>query len=349
MVNHLITVDDNFSLQTEVLAKLNNQLKDPASVLGTQHRAQILAEAARLPWLGAYLRNGVLNTSASPFQITKTAGTNLTFTIDPGKAVFAPYGLETTAVATLTCDPVTTARTDLVIIRSYDTGAGFNALTYDQIEIVRGTTTADPALPARSIVLWRINLTTNATLFTVAGGTNDLRKFTAPPGGTVRIIADADAAGLPVGTPLYDTVLGLGKVINLTGAVEWASGNVRYNISHTQQITQTFINGGVTLQIYSYTYTGVPTGGKATVNGSVYLYTAGNSAGYLYTEIAGVVVGTSYFHSNYRAFAGFFPVSGSRQIATPAGGNVICRIVYEASPGSAQIEVNHINTRLEIS
>lgn len=218
MTDHVITVGDDFAIQPEVVGKAVQQMKDPTTLWGANQKAQLAAATARQIDLGAYIRDGVLNTIDNPFGFSKSA-TGLTFQIGLGKAVVQPYVIST-PTQNVSVTTVTAARYDIVCALSSDTIAGSlsSGFTTDSIIVVRGSNQADPPIPARAIPLWRIRLPANAATFDTSV-VDDLRKWTAPPGGVVKIAGSSQAVGLPTGTPVFDTALGGTRIVNNRGTL----------------------------------------------------------------------------------------------------------------------------------
>lgn len=124
-------------------------------------------------------------------------------TVERGRAVVDDYVVVLPQSVTLTFDASTsTARRDLVILRVRDQEAG-DLVDNATVEIVKGTTSADPAIPARSLVLGAVNIRASSTSL-VDTDLVDRRVFTAANGGMV-VAADlnnGNPATLPVDAPL---------------------------------------------------------------------------------------------------------------------------------------------------
>ena len=132
-------------------------------------------------------------------------------TISSGSAMVAGYSVSVPASVTVTHDAATASpRRDLIILRVRDQEAG-DLVDNATVEIVKGTTTADPAIPSRSLVLWEVNIpaSVGSIIFAYAG---DRRVFTSAVGGVVQVrsVAAGNTQALPPGTLVYnyaDTLL----------------------------------------------------------------------------------------------------------------------------------------------
>lgn len=134
------------------------------------------------------------------FQI---AMNGLNVTIDPGVALVAGYkvvGPASTAI-TITAGGGT-ARRDLIILRVWDTEAG-DASSQVTVEKVQGTSASDPPIPARSLVLWALDIAAGASTI---GGWTDRRIYAVAAGGTRQVskIGDIAADDIAHGTMAYD-------------------------------------------------------------------------------------------------------------------------------------------------
>jgi hypothetical protein len=133
---------------------------------------------------GLNTRNGVFlgggdGTSNINLNVRSNGGMNLL--IDAGSAIIDGYSVINPIQQAMTVDPSTsTARRDAVILRVYDTEAG-DVASKTQLEIVKGTNTSDPPLPARSLLLSVIDVAANA----VSVSPQDRRQFTTSVGGVV--------------------------------------------------------------------------------------------------------------------------------------------------------------------
>jgi hypothetical protein len=138
------------------------------------------------------------------FKVTYTSGLGLK--VEGGVAVVGDYRVLADAPWTLTVNAGgAAARTDLVVLRVYETEAG-DQTNKAQVEIVQGTTTADPTVPARSIVLAAVAVAASAASIN-AGNITDRRTFTASAGGIVRIPGGYFNMGAaPFGSVGYDPV-----------------------------------------------------------------------------------------------------------------------------------------------
>lgn len=125
--------------------------------------------------------------------------------INMGVAIVAPdYRILADANASLTLDAGgASARTDLVVLRVYDTESG-DSSSKAQFEIVKGTTSADPTVPPRSIVLAAIAVAASAASITQVNIT-DRRTNAATQGGV--LVGDATTVaqtGFSTGQLIYD-------------------------------------------------------------------------------------------------------------------------------------------------
>lgn len=133
---------------------------------------------------GLNTRNGVFlgggdGTSNINLNVRSAGGMNLL--IDAGSAIIDGYSVINPIQQAMTVQPATSvARRDAVILRVYDTEAG-DAVSKTQLEITKGTTTSDPPLPARSLLLSVIDVAANA----VSVSPQDRRQFTTTVGGVV--------------------------------------------------------------------------------------------------------------------------------------------------------------------
>lgn len=148
-------------------------------------------------------RDGVLRSGA--LAVTAPGG-SMAVSIAPGQAMISGYQLTNDATATVTLDVGgATARTDLIVARVYDAEAG-DAQTLGAIEVVKGTSAAVPATPARAIALASVSVAASSS--TVASGAlTDRRQWTAGAGGMLLLpggLASAPPSGLDDGTPVWD-------------------------------------------------------------------------------------------------------------------------------------------------
>ena len=127
---------------------------------------------------GVFLGGGDGNSNIN-LNVRSNGGMNLL--IDAGSAIIDGYSVINPIQAALTIAPSTsTARRDAVILRVYDSEAG-DAVSKTQLEIVKGTTTSDPPLPARCLLLAVVDVAANA----VSVSPTDRRQFTTSVGGVV--------------------------------------------------------------------------------------------------------------------------------------------------------------------
>jgi hypothetical protein len=124
--------------------------------------------------------------------------------VEPGSAIVAGYRVTIPAAVTLAHDAATTtARRDLVIVRVKDQESG-DASDVTTVEIVKGTSTADPAIPSRSMIIGQVNIRASATSI-VSTDVVERRKFTAGAGGIVAAAGIANVqSDLPDGSLIYD-------------------------------------------------------------------------------------------------------------------------------------------------
>lgn len=130
-----------------------------------------------------------------------------TTTVERGRAIVGGYVVAVPKSITLSHDVATTsARRDLVILRVRDTEQG-DAENSAKVEIVKGTTTADPVVPLRSLVLSAVTIRASSSSI-VATDIVDRRVFTAANGG---VITTGDLnntpnrpASAPQGALIYD-------------------------------------------------------------------------------------------------------------------------------------------------
>jgi hypothetical protein len=186
--------------------------------------------------------NGVISVgAASNLKVSNVSGFGIS--VEPGSAMVDQYHVVSDAAAALTVAASTaTARRDLVIARVYDQESG-DATSEAKIEIVKGTTTADPTIPARSLVLAQIDISASAASIT-AGMIVDRRTYTSAAGGVVMTSNPTPLlAKLGTGTPVWDSVraqLGIrvsSSALNYLVAPETMDGS-RHNIPRF--ITATF-------------------------------------------------------------------------------------------------------------
>ena len=139
-----------------------------------------------------YQATGALSASRSAFVITVTHGA----------AIVNGYWFIVNGNTNLTIEPVTgTARRDLIIARVYDTEASDPA-SEGKLEIVKGTTTNDPTVPAGALILHQVDVPASGTGLVLT----DRRIFTAATGAVKPVfgISNLILADQTPGTPLYD-------------------------------------------------------------------------------------------------------------------------------------------------
>lgn len=133
---------------------------------------------------GLNTRNGVFlggGDGNSNINLNVRANGGMNLLVDAGSAIIDGYSVINPIQAAMTVQPATSvARRDAVILRVYDTEAG-DAKSETKLEITKGTTTSDPPLPARSLLLAVIDVAANA----VSVSPTDRRQFTTSVGGVV--------------------------------------------------------------------------------------------------------------------------------------------------------------------
>jgi hypothetical protein len=135
--------------------------------------------------------HGVIPQPGSMMNVALSSGMNITAAA--GYAMVNRYTVNIPTATALTVAPSTSsARRDLVIVRVYDVEAG-DATNEAKIELVKGTTTSDPALPARSLVIGQVDIAANASTVVVT----DRRTF-CPAAGGVQIASAYPTAGAGV-------------------------------------------------------------------------------------------------------------------------------------------------------
>jgi hypothetical protein len=106
--------------------------------------------------------------------------TGMTVQVKAGKAMIGGYTVVVPAAVNVVHDPSTTAaRRDLIIVRVWDLEAG-DASDNTTVEIVKGTTTSDPPIPARSLIICQADIPASAT----APNLTDRRNYVVAAGGT---------------------------------------------------------------------------------------------------------------------------------------------------------------------
>jgi hypothetical protein len=154
-------------------------------------------------------RSGVIMGSASNLDAIRNGSNLMAVDVAPGMAQVGTYAVAVGTGVTLTCQPSTsTARRDLVILRVYDQESG-DGYSEAKLELVKGTTTVDPALPARSLIIAQCDIGANATQITVV----DRRFFTSAAGGVIPM-----TTALPV---TYDQVAPGDQVFSLNTGNSW--------------------------------------------------------------------------------------------------------------------------------
>jgi len=151
-------------------------------------------------------RSGVILGSASNFDSVRNASAGMQVDVDAGMAMVENYSVICPAKVTVTCAASTaSARRDLIVLRVYDVEAG-DASNQAKVEVVKGTTTSDPTVPARALILAQADIGANASQVTVT----DRRTFTAAAGGVIptRTLAGITASELAPGGITFDLATG---------------------------------------------------------------------------------------------------------------------------------------------
>ena len=151
-------------------------------------------------------RDGCLPDGVNPLAVS--AGGSMNLTVNMGQASVAGYVVTNDATATVAVSTSgATARTDLLILRVYDTEAG-DAVSKAQLEMVTGTSVSVPATPARSLVLAQIAVGASVSSI-ISANITDRRVYTSSSGGLIIIpgafATPALASGLADGTPVWDS------------------------------------------------------------------------------------------------------------------------------------------------
>jgi len=144
--------------------------------------------------------DGVIMGNEANFDIAASGGMGVN--IAAGMAMVAGFTVVSPSTVALTAAPATAvARRDLVVLRVYDTEAG-DAISKATVELVTGTTTTDPVIPLRSLIIGQVNVGANATSVTVA----DRRVFTASAGGVIPAWngVSVPSQNVPPGSLVYD-------------------------------------------------------------------------------------------------------------------------------------------------
>lgn len=131
--------------------------------------------------------------------------TGLTVQVYGGTALVAPdYRVNsdsTVSVAIAAGDPA--ARTDLIVLRVYETEAG-DAANSAAVEVIKGTSAAVPPTPARALALATVAVPANAGAIN-ASAVTDVRVFTSSVGGVLRVPGvTSPLPAVPSGTIVYD-------------------------------------------------------------------------------------------------------------------------------------------------
>lgn len=118
-----------------------------------------------------------------PSELAPSApGLGMSIDIGPGSASVAGYIVTSDAPVTVTFDVGSGGtRTDLVVMRVYDQEAG-DGSSEAAIEVIKGTSASEPALPTRAIRIAAVQISASAILID-AGMVVDRRQYTAASGG----------------------------------------------------------------------------------------------------------------------------------------------------------------------
>ena len=169
-------------------------------------------------------RDGVLpSTGVSPLSSVAVSGA-MTVNVKAGSASVAGYLVTADADQPTPIDPTaTTARTDIIVLRVYDSEAG-DGQTLGAIEVVKGIDANPPAVPARSLLLSQVTLPAQTSGLAGAMVT-DKRVYTVSRGGVLpapgRLATAPNAAGDPfaVGQPVWDATAG---ALGIANGSSWA-------------------------------------------------------------------------------------------------------------------------------
>jgi hypothetical protein len=186
--------------------------------------------------------SGVILQATGAFSASRT-GFNVTVT--HGAAVVSPYWFIANGNTTLTIEPVTgTARRDLIIARVYDIEAG-NATSEGKLEIVKGTTTADPTVPSNSLILHQVDVPASGTALVLT----DRRTFTAAAGAVKPVfgISSLVVADQTPGMPIYD----LNTDIHWN---RWRSDTTNLHRMGAVQVAAGMVNSNTTVEVRNTWY-----------------------------------------------------------------------------------------------
>lgn len=164
---------------------------------GTQMWHKLVSGAA-IPY------DGVLN-GGTGSSLTAAVSAGWGVTVAPGAAMVAGYTVAVPVAQSVTHAAATSsARRDLIVLRVRDVEQG-DAVNTAVVEIVQGSTTADPAVPARSLVLAAVNIRASSGSL-LSTDLVDRRTFTAAAGGVVPVLAAAETTNIavPPGAVVYD-------------------------------------------------------------------------------------------------------------------------------------------------
>lgn len=148
--------------------------------------------------------SGVIPQATGAFNVSLSG---FVLTITHGAAQVNGYWFIANGNTTITIEPVTgAARRDLLVAHVYDIETG-SPTSEGKLEIIKGTTTADPAVPAGALILWQIDVPASGTALVLV----DRRTYTAAAGAVkpVKGISNIVVVDQTLGTPLYDLDTGI--------------------------------------------------------------------------------------------------------------------------------------------
>lgn len=174
--------------------------------------------------------SGVIPQAQSGLYATRSG---FVVTVENGAALVSNYWFIADGNTQITIDPTTgVARRDLIVARIYDTSAG-DLTSEGKLEVVKGTTTSDPTIPARSLMLWQVDVPASGSSVTLT----DRRVYTVAAGAVrpTKGIANLVVADQMAGMPLFDTDTGIhwfryGSTLSRFGARQIAAGVVNKNV-----------------------------------------------------------------------------------------------------------------------
>lgn len=174
-------------------------------------------------------RPGVVVGVPTALQVGVSSG--MTVAVQAGIAIVAGYVVVVDATTTKTLDPSTaTARWDVVGLRVYDQEAGDAAPSRAEVWVVKGTTTAEAAFPARFIPLARVVVGASVSSIN-AGNFTDRRSYTAAAGGTIPIPGalsmSPNTANVAVGQKVWDATSDGGVELVAVSGTTWMATSRR--------------------------------------------------------------------------------------------------------------------------